>query len=552
MSLAEDTREVAVAAWPPDPVPVYAKRQKLLIKMRSSTTMRVGALQYYGQNPVEWISTWCDTFDPRVAGGVGGWVPLVMFKRQEELVEFVLACIAAEADGLVEKSRDMGATWVLAALSVWLWRFRQSAIGWGSRKALLVDHIGDLDSIFEKIRRIIVRLPPEFWPDGFDEQCMAYMRISDPVSGAAITGEAGDEIGRGGRKLVYLKDESAHYERAESIEAAVSENTRCQIDVSSVSDPGTVFHRKREGGVLWEPGKELLRGRTNVFIMDWRDHPGKTQEWYDERRAKFKNDGLLHVFAREVDRDYAASRQGVIVRPEWFKAAVDAHLKLGFTDDGMWMGSLDVADEGLDTNAWSERKGVVLKHVEEWSERDTGRTTRRVVQLVGGRQMEVQYDCIGVGSGVKAEWNRLVDDRVAPKNVTLIPWNAGSTPLNADKNLLKNDRQSPLIGDYFANLKAQGWWELAQRFERTFRAVTEGIKYPTEQLISISSEIPPQTLYELENQISQPVMTKSTKLKLLVDKTPKSSKSPNMGDSVMQNYWPCKKSTSYDITLRNV
>jgi phage terminase large subunit len=534
-------------AWPPDPVQVYARRQRMLLRMRASASMREGALEYYRTRPAEWIDHWCDTFDPRVgASGRGSWLPLIMFRRQVHLVQFVMACIGGETDGLVEKSRDMGVTWVCAALSVWLWRFRGASVGWGSRKAMLVDHIGNIDSIFEKVRRIIMRMPREFWPPQFSEDCMAYMRIVDPGTGAAITGEAGDEIGRGGRKLVYFKDESAHYEHPESIEAALSENTRCQIDISSVSDPGTVFHRRREGGALWEPGQEVRRGGTNVLIMDWRDHPAKTQEWYDQRRAKFKNDGLLHVFAREVDRDYAASREGVIVRPEWIRAAVDAHVKLGIEEDGGWMGSLDVADEGADANAFSLRRGIVLRSVEEWAERDTGRTTRRVLRIIEGREKQVQYDCIGVGAGVKAEWNRLGEENLAPRGVILVPWNAAASPLNADKRLLAGDRQSPLIGDYFANLKAQGWWHLGQRFERTFRAVTEGVKFLADDLISISSEIPLSQRLELEKQLSQPVMTKSTRLKLLVDKAPSGSRSPNMGDSVMQNYWPCKR--GYDTT----
>ena len=60
--------------------------------------------------------------------------------------------------------------------------------------------------------RIIVRgLPREFWPAGFKpDDHMSYMRIVNPQTGASITGEAGDNIGRGGRKLIYFKDESAH------------------------------------------------------------------------------------------------------------------------------------------------------------------------------------------------------------------------------------------------------------------------------------------------------------------------------------------------------
>ena len=56
--------------------------------------------------------------------------------------------------------------------------------------------------------------------------------------------------GRGGRSLIYFKDESAWYVHPEMIEAALSGNARVQIDMSSVHGIGTVFDRKIEAGVL--------------------------------------------------------------------------------------------------------------------------------------------------------------------------------------------------------------------------------------------------------------------------------------------------------------
>ena len=140
-----------------------------------------------------------------------------------------------------------------------------------------------------------------------------------------------------------------------------------------------MFHRRREAGQEWQPGRPVSETSANVFVMDWRDHPAKTQAWYDQRRAKAQSDGLLHVFAQEVDRNYAASVENVVIPADWVRAAIDAHIKLGFGDDGRWVGALDVADGGGDRNALAMRKGSVLKHVEEWGERDTGLTARRAV-----------------------------------------------------------------------------------------------------------------------------------------------------------------------------
>jgi hypothetical protein len=528
-------------SWPPDYVAEFARRQKRLLTIRSDPVKLVGAKEYYRTKPVEFICHWFTTYDPRNAGSkVPATMPFVLFKRQRDLVEFLLACLKGEEAGLIEKCRDMGATWLCAAFSVWLWLFWPgAAVGWGSRKEQLVDKIGDPDSIFEKMRMLIKSLPREFLPVGFNPGLhMTYMKIINPETGSTITGEAGDNIGRGGRKLIYFKDESAHYERPELIEAALGDNTRVQIDISSVNGLGNVFHRRREAGQEWVPGEPAIPGVTNVFVMDWSDHPAKTMAWYLARKAKATADGLLHIFAQEVDRDYSAAIAGVIILAEWVKAAIDAHIKLSIPDTGPWSAALDVADgEDGDRNALAKRKGIVLRSVEEWGERDTGTTTRRTVAGVENLgPIEVQYDCIGVGSGVKAETNRLKDENLMPRNIRFTPWDAGAGVLKPEGRVIEGDKESPLNKDFYTNLKAQGWWQLRRRFENTFRALNEGIKFHPDDLISLDSTMP--NLRSIQKELSQPTSSKGARLKLLVDKNPPGTKSPNLGDAIMMAFWP--------------
>lgn len=530
--------------WPPAYAPIFAKRQARAIKFKKRPELLRQAKAYYKTRPVEFINDWATTYDPRNAGGPKPTtMPFAMFPKQEELTRFLHAVVLGEENGLIEKARDMGATWVCCAFSVWLWLFWPgSAVGWGSRKEQLVDKLGDPDSIFEKIRILIRQLPRVFWPDGFDEKQMAFMKIINPENGASITGEAGDNIGRGGRKLIYFKDESAHYERPEKIEAALGDTTRTQIDISSVNGLGNVFHRKREAGAEWLGG-EAIEGKTNVFVMDWSDHPHKTQRWYDTRKAKWKADGLAHIFAQEVDRDYGAAVAGIIIKPEWVKAAIDAHILIDWFDDsGQWSSALDVADsdDGAgDSNAQSLRKGVVLRELHEWAARDTGVTSRNAAGNVEGKgEIDVQYDSIGMGSSVKAEVNNLIDTGVMPRNVRFVPWNAAADPQDKEKRMIEGDNDSPIIGDFFQNLKAQGWWELARRFEKTYKARTEGRVYPSHELISLDSRLP--LLRKLQKELSQPTSCKSQSMKWMVDKKPEGTSSPNLADSVMMDYWPMK------------
>lgn len=516
----------------PDYRAIFAWRQSQLIAIRSTPIIAKGAKEYYRTRPVEFVCDWMTTFDPRNAGKSDKltFMPFVMFQRQAELIEFLECCRIHEVSGIIPKSRDMGATWTCAGYSVWLWLYVDGAtVGWGSRKEQLVDKLGVIDSIFEKIRVLIRWLPVEFKPCGFDEREHAtFMRITNPENGNVIGGEAGDNIGRGGRNLVYFKDESAHYQRPELIEAALSANTNVQIDISSVTGLGTVFQRRDEQSIPWFPGIVPEPGSVLSFGMDWRHHPAKTREWYDAAKAKAEREGLLHIFAQEVDCNYASALTCTVIPLEWIDAAVDAHILLGIESSETHIGGLDVADGGNDRNAFAGRRGVVLIDLDEWGAPDVGDTARRAIMRSKG-YAAVEYDCIGVGSGVKSEVNRLqVDNFVA--------WNAGAGVQRPHARLIEGDKQSPKNMDFFHNLKAQGWWSLRDRFRKTWDMVTNGTQYPHDELISLSGSL--QLLPKLKKELAQVTYGYSSTLKVLINKTPEGTKSPNLADAVVQAYFP--------------
>ena len=534
--------------WPPDYTQVYKWRQMQLQMLQNSEMMRKGAIEYYRNNKIDFVNHWIDTFDPRNAKQSGKLVqmPFIFFGRQAEFFEFLDGCQRDNENGLVEKARDMGATWACCAYSVAEFLFSPGAsIGWGSRKSQLVDTLGDMDSIFEKMRMIIKGLPPIFYPPDFDpyrKECMSYMKIISESTGSSITGEAGDNIGRGGRKSIYFKDESAHYERPEMIEAALSANTFCQIDISSVRGVGNPFHRKRENGQEWSPSAVMEEGRTRVFVMDVLDHPVKTSEWVAKQRRMFETNGMLHIFEQEIMRNYYAGVDGIIINAEHLEACVDAHIKLGLGDDGDYAGALDVADGGIDTNASIIRKGIVACHSDEWGSRDPGVSTRRFInsmrQFNNGNFVS-QYDSIGLGASVKSEYNRLVqfEKDSLPPQMVLQAWNAAGEVIRPKANMIEGDKNSPKNGDYYENIKAQAWETIGYKVYITWRAVNEpDFQYNPADIISISSSLPHR--HKLIKELSQAVRTYSSKMKVMVDKTPEGTKSPNLGDAFIMCYFP--------------
>lgn len=541
--------------WPGNYTDVFVWRAEQVIAMRQNPWMVKGAKEYYRTRPIEFIEHWCNTYDPRNAQDPEKLttMPFILFPKQREMVMFLYQCILVENNGLIEKAREMGATWVCCAFSVWLWLFMDgSSVGWGSRKELYVDKIGNADSIFEKMRMTIRDLPKEFLPAGFNERDhMGYMRILNPANGASITGEAGDSIGRGGRKLVYFKDESAHYERPDLVEASLSATTRVQIDISSVAGSGNAFHKRRKSGVDWSPFVPMEKYKTAVFVFPWQAHPLLDDNWYKHKRADYEARGAMHIFNQEYERNYNAAVSGIIIKAEWVQAAIDADKKLGWGDKASTRkrAALDVADEGGDKNALAYAEGPRLKLVENWGDGDTGKTARRAMatlQAFGDTPVCLQYDSIGVGAGVKAEFNRFEEMKKLPAGLTFAPWNAGAKVLHPERRIIVGDPKSLKNKDFYSNLKAQAWWQLARRFENTWRMVQEsllpddqktGFTCDIDDMISIPSTLP--NLITLQDELSQATYNQDlNSLKIRVDKIGEGDSSPNMADAVVMAYWP--------------
>ena len=531
----------------PDYTAVFAERQRCLLTLQSNPNLLYGALEYYRTHPVEFIEHWLSTYDPRHAGQVGKLttMPFILFPRQRELVEFIYQCLATENNGLLEKCRDMGATWIAAAVSVHIWRFvSEAAVGWGSRKQELVDNLGIPDSILEKIRILIRNLPRIFWPRGFSpDDHMPFMRIINPENGSSIQGETGDNIGRGGRKLIYFVDEAAHLERPEKIQAALDDNTRVQIHISSVNGLGNVFHKKREAGVEWHPGEPMVRGKTAVFIMDWSDHPEKTPAWYEERRQTAEDAGLLHIFAQEVERNYAASLHGTIIKMEWIKAA----LSLDLTPSGRWIAGLDVADDGGDKTACVAARGACAMIADHGGDGDTAQTTLRALGLLPrGEAISFQYDSIGVGAGVRAEANRLQRENKMPPGITFTPWAASAKVLKPDERMIPGDPKSMKNVDYFSNLRAQAWFQLAKRFKNTYQHVKGVRKYEPDEMISLYHLRNHKLIRQIEKELAQVTQGLSpSTLKMTINKKPDGTSSPNLAYAFAICYWPCSGGLNY-------
>ncbi len=116
-------------------------------------------------------------------------------------------------------------------------------------------------------------------------------------------------------------------------------------------------------------------GRIPVFTFHWRNDPRKDEQWYEKECLKIDNPVIV---AQELDLNYQASVEGILIPAEWVQAAIDAHIKLGFLTTGAKRLGFDVADEGDDSNALTFVHGSVVTDCQQWSKGDVISSANRV------------------------------------------------------------------------------------------------------------------------------------------------------------------------------
>jgi phage terminase large subunit len=500
-----------------NPTAVLGERMARLAKLRAAPGIWPAIRTHYKNgNIADFIDDWGVTYDPRLAGsGRPPLQPMVLFPRQRDLVNWLWQRWQLKEDGAVPKSREVGASWVCVAFGCGLAvLFDGVTVGYGSRKEEYVDLVGDPKSLFGKARLFLGHLPAEL-RGGWDVKVHApHMRVTIPGTGSLLTGEAGDNIGRGNRTSIYFVDEAAWLVRPMLVEAALSETTDCRVDVSSVHGLSNPFADKCH---RWPAER--------VFRLHWRDDPRKDDAWYAQRRA----DLPAVVVAQEIDIDFSASAEGVLIPSAWVQSAVGAAAKLGIAVRGAMRCALDVADEGQDTCAWACARGIELIGLEEWSGRgsDMVHSATRAAELtlgVGAR--EITYDADGIGAGLKGIGRVVNEARGRDRSIRFEP-HRGSAGVERPEH---EDVPGRKNADFFLNAKAQRWWTLRERFELTHRAVAEGGAFDQERIVSIRPDLP--NLGRLLMQLSQPTYSLTQSGKLVVDKAPEGASSPDLADAV--------------------
>lgn len=527
----------------PDYTLIFKQRAERLEKLRGDARLLQAAKIHYKSNPWDFITDWGMTYDPRklIDGGLAN-VPFLIWQRQREYLEWLEDRYSSGARGIVEKSRDCGVTWLSVGWSVAHWCFDDGfAAGFGSRKEQLVDKLGDPDSIFEKIRHFVRYLPDVFMPRGFSyREHATFMRLLNPHSGASITGEAGDNIGRGGRKSAYFVDEAAFIEHQEMVDAALSQTTNCQIDISTFNGNGNVFYEKQQ----------RFSGTDKHFVFDWRDDPRKDDDWYQRQRDEQSETTV----AQEIDRDPNASNIDAFIPAKFVAAAIDAHVKLGFGPSGIRITGFDPADTG-DNKGVVNRYGSVITEAEELTTGDiTTALPWAFAHADTNRSDILLFDADGMGAPVM----KVALSNLSAERFRVQPYHGSGEVRDKKKRVIEKDPKSKTNGDSYENFRAQSATWLYNRFKATYDAVQKAndgvlVNANPDDLISISSQC--KHLRQLQAELSRPQRKWSRNGKIMVeskkDMKSRGVKSPGLFDAAMMAFSENRvKSNKSDIVFK--
>lgn len=527
----------------PDYPAIYAERAWRLKHLHKRPDLVTASKIHYASHPWDFVNDWGMTFDPRnIAIDRPASVPFVLWPRQQEYLEWLYAMYRARERGLVEKTRDAGVTWLTVGYAVSMFLFVEGFMaGFGSRKEELVDKSGDDKSIFQKARFFMRNVPAVFMPPEFNwRTCSAHMRINNPATHAALIGEAGDEIGRGGRTSQYFVDEAAFVEHQDQVDAALSQNTNCQIDISTYNGNGNPFYKK----------SMQFNNTRRKFCFDWRQDPRKDDAWY----AKQKEEQSEVTIAQEIDRDPNASVEGVFIPSKYVEAAVDAHKRLKFSASGMRRVGFDIADVS-DARAVVGMHGVVVKLAKQKKQGDVTQAVPWAFECADDfRADALGYDADGMGGPVM----KMSGKTQGLQRMAVIPYygsggvrdpNHTKGGIEKQRKLMKSGKASAKEGsdkalvDVYENFRAQSWTEALLAFQTTYKIITalnEGriIPFNPDDLISIDSEgIDPDDLIQLKAELSRPMRFYAKSGKIMVEPKFKMAErgvdSPNMADALV-------------------
>lgn len=315
-------------------------RRRTLLWARESKSNQAALMHACKEDMLYFINVFCWLYEPRPSdldGTSSHFIPFISYEYQDRALTEMHDAMGVSDVGL-EKSRDLGATWMFLTLFFYHWLFKSgSSLGLMSRKEDLVDKPGNKDTLFWKIDFLLNGEAKKFGLPSWmkPKHYRANMILVNQDNGSTIEGAptTGDAF-RGGRKTAIGLDEFAAFEKGKDYEAqsATQHATSSRFFVSTPKGASGAYY-----DVMHDPSS------MTKITLDWKDHPTRGRGLYTtakdgrvrrlDRKYKFKSDypfvrdgkvrspyydkecarpgATPQSIAQELDRDYGGSEYQV-------------------------------------------------------------------------------------------------------------------------------------------------------------------------------------------------------------------------------------------------
>lgn len=222
-----------------------------------------------------WINAFAWTFHQKEIDPITGeetellfsHAPFITWEIQDKLFEKFLSRLKKPKGILIDKSRDMGASWCGIDFIHWAWLFMDDIqILEMSRTEDYVDKAGNMKALFQKHDYINEWLPEWMVPPdcAVGGKYRTNKHMKNILNGACIDGESTNEnAGSGDRRRIVLLDEFAKVEKGALIRSATTDVSPFRIVNSTPAGPGTEY-------AAWKKS-----GQIEVFQLAWYEHPEK-------------------------------------------------------------------------------------------------------------------------------------------------------------------------------------------------------------------------------------------------------------------------------------
>jgi hypothetical protein len=344
------------------------QRRRLLLACRADGSLARWVKEFCAGNLLFFTSLFVWTYNPRdkkeggrgVVRGGEQVVPFIAWECQDEALKTILWCIDHDEDLLIEKSRQMGASWMMVIVFVWLWLFRpQVALLMMSRDERSVESESPA-SLFWKIDFILSYLPAWLMPAKWRRKKLLFINED---SGGTIFGEASTgKAGVGATLTAMAIDEFSQIEADYEVLHRTSDATGCRIFNGTHKGLDRAFYELSQRVDMkklllhWSQHPERIAGayraqpeRGQVEILDKQyeypagyyfhnsgepmggPYPGLRSPWYD-RQCRRKLD------KRAVAMDLDIDAKGSVT--QFFDAVTIQGLREEYCCDPYWEGDI--------------------------------------------------------------------------------------------------------------------------------------------------------------------------------------------------------------------